>query len=139
MEFKLHPNNHDYKYETLDKYWQNIYHFQDELPKASDALLTLGYSLARITRQNYINERIHFNIKVEEINAFVHQDIIQGVLVKFKIHFQEVSITAESWFKVQLGWVHFNEDEWTLGKYYGKFHVRKNRFYLFRILKNFFI
>ena len=141
LESKLAPHRFDINFPTLDRYWQSIYHHNDLSPKPDDSLLTLGAALSRISTKHFAQssveklgglkedefESLVLNLDVPstfvETSVYVHNNEVQGILVRYQINLSEDSnIQLESWFGL-LNWVQYEPLSTAITKYHSKIQV----------------
>lgn len=76
--------------QSLNGYWQNIYHTLDKSPKPDDGLLTVAHSLIRTGFVDFLNDVLRVNVKREqlfdilEVSNFMEYDHFKGFLVLFE-------------------------------------------------------
>lgn len=79
--------------ENYSSYWQSVYHYEDESPKADDALLTLCTSLVRMSMKSHFEgifsgeERMQLlaSLRLLEVTYLMDEDRFKGVLIRFKV------------------------------------------------------
>ena len=69
-----------------ESYWQNIYHFQDSLPKPDPAILELSGALAGMAAKKVTPATGDDQVTtvVTEVTSYHHRDTLRGVVVGFK-------------------------------------------------------
>ncbi|EEB12514.1 Xylosyltransferase oxt, putative [Pediculus humanus corporis] len=82
-------------------YWQSMYHFADLTPARDDSVLSLLSSLGRnVIKQN----NMKISIKdVIEITSYHHDDIFQGLLMRYSAYENETKkeMEFETWLKIK--------------------------------------
>ena len=91
----------------LQYYWENLYHYDDNITITSDGYLTFFYSFARIatkllSRGRKGNCQLHRNGPIRETTYLNQHDHLAGLLVLYDVEFmseygRKKTITLESW------------------------------------------
>ncbi|XP_046995718.1 xylosyltransferase oxt [Schistocerca americana] len=92
----------------LNSYWQNTYHSDDLSPSPDDALVTLAFSLARLTAKdiNINNDGCSLSVKkIVSVTSYHFKDIYKGSLILFEAQLEEANriatVRLETWIKPQ--------------------------------------
>jgi len=92
VEEWLYPYKMNKTVKGYDMYWQSLYHHADLSPLPDDALLTLSYSLARLTYRKLKMD--YKNVRLLENTAYFRENRFIGVLILAECKDESLDISA---------------------------------------------
>lgn len=69
-------------YESLNSYWQSLYHFKDVSPQPNEALLTVAQALIRINSKSNQIHQFYEPLLVNEVTDYWELDVYKGFLIR---------------------------------------------------------
>jgi hypothetical protein len=122
LETWLYPDRFEKHYPTIDSFWLSLYHHYDLSPKPDDGLVTLGFSLSRISSELFSSKFVEkdeshqakrseetelriFHTNLLEISAYKLKDSLEGILVRYHLTISEggnkILLNLETWCKIE--------------------------------------